>query len=162
MKLIHFNLLLPWGAAGSHGLPKITQLVSGRARPPFWFPGLKNGGRSTILPSLQYMFTMENPQSISLSSLILVEVPKISDHGSCRFQLTEDHFRNALPREGTVTLPAAGWEGTQAGTVVYAEWQAPLLDNDSSFQMSLGLDQVEREGRMAGSLWSVLTMLRFW
>lgn len=74
----------------------------------------------------------------------------------------EDHFQNALPREGTVMLPTAGWDGTQAGTVVHGEWQAPLLDNDSSFQMSLGLEQVEREGRMVSSLWSVLMTTRFW
>ena len=63
------------------------------------------------------------------------------------FKLTGDDFQNAFPREVRVMLPITHWDGTQAHTVVHAEWWSPHLDYDSSFQMSLGLEQLERQGR---------------
>lgn len=52
------------------------------------------------------------------------------------------------------------WDGTQTRTVVHAEWQPPHLDNYSSFQMSPGLEQPEREGSLVSSHWSVLMKTR--
>lgn len=63
------------------------------------------------------------------------------------FVLMEDHFQKALLWEVKVMLTITGWHGTQARTVVCAEWWPPHLNNDSSFLTSLGLEQLEREGR---------------
>lgn len=111
--------------------------------------------------NLRDMFTMQTPRSIRVRSLVPFGVPEISGRGLCPFQLVEAHFQNALPREARVTLPIRDRDGTQACPVVCAERQSPHLDNDSSFQMSLGLEPLEREGRRVSSQRSMLMKTRF-
>lgn len=155
IKLIQFSLFPLRGPAGSHGLPKVTQLVSERARPPFRSPVHKNGVGSIVPPIATVYFHYGKIHKASGESSHPCEGSNNIRSWFMSLSAHAGSFSKCPPLSGPSHAyhHRLGWHpSTHSWAIVHAEWQNPYLDNDSPFQMSLGLEQLEREGRRDGEL----------